>query len=117
MVSPVFIGRQEEMAILTAMLSQAADGVPAVALIGGEAGVGKTRLVSELSDAHICYNASKLEVNCGAYNDYAFGSVRHLNEPVTAAGNGNWTMEVTDMLQNDKAGRFVSWSITFFGRP
>ena len=50
MVSPVFIGRQEEMAILTAMLSQAADGVPAVALIGGEAGVGKTRLVSELSE-------------------------------------------------------------------
>ena len=47
MVSPVFIGRQEEMTILTGMLSQAADGVPAVALIGGEAGVGKTRLVSE----------------------------------------------------------------------
>jgi predicted ATPase len=50
MVSPVFIGRQEEMTVLTAMLSQAADGVPAVALIGGEAGVGKTRLVSELAE-------------------------------------------------------------------
>jgi hypothetical protein len=36
-VSPVFIGRQEEMTVLMAMLSQAADGVPAVALIGGEA--------------------------------------------------------------------------------
>ena len=50
MVSPVFIGRQDEMSALTATLSQAADGVPAVALIGGEAGVGKTRLVSELTE-------------------------------------------------------------------
>src|SRR5690348_5507100 len=49
MVSRVFIGRQEEMTVLTEMLSQAADSVPAVALIGGEAGVGKTRLVSELA--------------------------------------------------------------------
>ena len=50
MVSPVFIGRQDEMSALTVMLSRAADGVPAVALIGGEAGVGKTRLVSELTE-------------------------------------------------------------------
>src|SRR5690242_21833247 len=49
MVSPVVVGRQEEMTLLTEMLSQAADSVPAVALIGGEAGVGKTRLVSELA--------------------------------------------------------------------
>jgi proprotein convertase subtilisin/kexin type 2 len=73
-------------------------------------------LVSELADAHICYNESQTAVNCGAYNDYAFGSVRHLNEPVSSAGNGNWTLEVTDML-SQKAGKFVSWSITFFGRP
>jgi predicted ATPase len=38
------------MSALTVMLSQAAGGVPAVALIGGEAGVGKTRLVSELAE-------------------------------------------------------------------
>jgi hypothetical protein len=73
-------------------------------------------LVSELADAHICYNEAQTAVSCGAYNDYAFGSVRHLNEPVTNAGNGNWTLEVTDMLSRD-AGKFVSWSITFFGRP
>jgi DNA-binding CsgD family transcriptional regulator len=49
-VSPVFIGRQEEMTALTAMLGQAGAGLPAVALVGGEAGVGKTRLVSELAE-------------------------------------------------------------------
>ena len=48
-VSPVFIGRREEMAALTALLDQVRAGQPAVALVGGEAGVGKTRLVRELA--------------------------------------------------------------------
>lgn len=72
-------------------------------------------LVSELSDAHVCYNSQEQPVNCGSYNDYPFGSVRHLDEPVINAGNGNWTLEVTDMLRGD-TGRFGSWSITFYGR-
>jgi DNA-binding CsgD family transcriptional regulator/tetratricopeptide (TPR) repeat protein len=50
-VSPVFIGRREEMATLTALLGRARDGNPAFALVGGEAGVGKTRLVTELATA------------------------------------------------------------------
>jgi DNA-binding CsgD family transcriptional regulator len=49
-VSPVFIGRREELASLATLLTQAADGVPGFALIGGEAGVGKTRLVRELTE-------------------------------------------------------------------
>src|SRR5579863_1566606 len=48
-VSPVFIGRQHEMALLTAPMRRAEGGEPAVALIGGEAGVGKTRLITELA--------------------------------------------------------------------
>ena len=40
-VSPVFVGRQEEVASLTALLDQVQAGEPAFALIGGEAGVGK----------------------------------------------------------------------------
>ncbi len=48
-VSPVFIGRQQEMALLAAPMRRAEDGEPAVVLIGGEAGVGKTRLVGELA--------------------------------------------------------------------
>ena len=72
-------------------------------------------LVSELADAHICYNGAEQPVSCGAYNDYAFGSVRHLNEPVGGT-NSNWTLEATDMLTGD-VGSFVGWSITFFGRP
>jgi len=48
-VSPEFIGRQEEMTALAGALRRAQGGEPAVALVGGEAGVGKTRLVHELA--------------------------------------------------------------------
>ncbi|MFC9243338.1 AAA family ATPase [Streptomyces sp. NPDC057136] len=46
-VSPVFIGRADELALLTDALVRASDGEPQALLIGGEAGVGKTRLVEE----------------------------------------------------------------------
>jgi len=48
-VSPVFIGRQDEMSSLARLLDRVRARDSAFALIGGEAGVGKTRLVRELS--------------------------------------------------------------------
>ena len=48
-VSPVFIGRREELASLASLLERVNDGEPAFALIGGEAGIGKTRLSRELA--------------------------------------------------------------------
>jgi DNA-binding CsgD family transcriptional regulator/tetratricopeptide (TPR) repeat protein len=47
--SPTFVGRIEELQVLEAARRRAADGDPAVVLVGGEAGVGKTRLVAELA--------------------------------------------------------------------
>ncbi len=47
--SPVFIGRQAEMARLLQALDVAAEGGSAVVLVAGEAGVGKTRTVHELT--------------------------------------------------------------------
>lgn len=46
-VSPVFVGRADELAVLGDALSRATGGEPQALLIGGEAGVGKTRLVEE----------------------------------------------------------------------
>jgi len=46
--SPTLVGRIEELELLEAARGRAADGEPAVVLVGGEAGVGKTRLVAEL---------------------------------------------------------------------
>jgi hypothetical protein len=48
--SPVLIGRGEQMAALAAAFAAAAQGGPSAVLIGGEAGVGKTRLVSEFTE-------------------------------------------------------------------
>jgi DNA-binding CsgD family transcriptional regulator len=48
-LSPTFVGRVEELQTLEAAQKRAADADPAVVLVGGEAGVGKTRLVAELT--------------------------------------------------------------------
>jgi DNA-binding CsgD family transcriptional regulator len=51
--SPVFVGRDAERVALAEGLARAGDGEPQAVLIGGEAGVGKTRLVEEfLAQAH-----------------------------------------------------------------
>src|SRR3954452_6672298 len=47
LVSPVLVGREAELATLTVAFDSAVEGQPAVVLLGGEAGVGKTRLVEE----------------------------------------------------------------------
>ncbi|WP_419998039.1 helix-turn-helix transcriptional regulator [Streptomyces boninensis] len=46
-ISPVFVGRAEESSTLLAALARAAAGEPQVLVVGGEAGVGKTRLLEE----------------------------------------------------------------------
>ncbi|MEW2132135.1 AAA family ATPase [Streptomyces sp. NPDC005435] len=46
-VSPVFVGRAEELGTLKDALARAAEGEPQALLLGGEAGVGKTRLTEE----------------------------------------------------------------------
>ncbi|MEH0550055.1 helix-turn-helix transcriptional regulator [Streptomyces sp. B21-101] len=48
-VSPVFVGRSDELDVLNDALSRAAAGEPQALLVGGEAGVGKTRLVEEFA--------------------------------------------------------------------
>jgi DNA-binding CsgD family transcriptional regulator/tetratricopeptide (TPR) repeat protein len=47
--SPVFVGRTEELATLLTAADVAASGGASLVLIGGEAGVGKSRLVAEIA--------------------------------------------------------------------
>jgi len=47
LTSPVFIGRTEQLAQITQALDKAPGGESSILLVGGEAGVGKSRLVSE----------------------------------------------------------------------
>ncbi|WP_329462874.1 helix-turn-helix transcriptional regulator [Streptomyces sp. NBC_01431] len=50
-VSPVFVGRAGELTVLNEALARAEAGEPQALLVGGEAGVGKTRLVEEFTGA------------------------------------------------------------------
>ncbi|WP_276615377.1 ATP-binding protein [Nonomuraea basaltis] len=49
-VSPVFVGREEELAALSESLDEARKGKVTAVLLGGEAGVGKTRLVHRFAE-------------------------------------------------------------------
>jgi len=61
---PTFIGRTRELARLDEALERASGGTPAVLAIGGEAGVGKTRLVDELVDRSRTAGAIVLTGGC-----------------------------------------------------
>src|SRR6202012_5186835 len=49
--SPVLVGRAGEMAALESAVDAVRQGEPAAVLVGGEAGMGKTRLISEFTAA------------------------------------------------------------------
>jgi predicted ATPase len=61
---PVFIGRRDELERLRAALAAAADGRPQTILVAGEAGVGKTRLVSEFVAGALTDGARVLSGGC-----------------------------------------------------
>ncbi|MEV6109061.1 AAA family ATPase, partial [Streptomyces sp. NPDC051940] len=50
-VSSVFVGRADELRVLGEALTRAGRGEPQAVLVGGEAGVGKTRLLEEFLDS------------------------------------------------------------------
>ncbi|MFE3449561.1 helix-turn-helix transcriptional regulator [Nonomuraea sp. NPDC059194] len=49
-VSPLFVGRVDELAVLESALREAREGRSSTVLVGGEAGVGKTRLIREFTE-------------------------------------------------------------------
>src|SRR4051794_953189 len=63
-VSPVFVGRDPELAALIAALDAAVAGEPVVVLVGGEAGVGKTRIVEEAAEGARAAGARVLTGAC-----------------------------------------------------
>ncbi len=61
-MSPVLVGRQAELQSLCESLERVTGGESATVLVGGEAGVGKSRLVHELIDRA---RASEVQVLIG----------------------------------------------------
>jgi DNA-binding CsgD family transcriptional regulator/tetratricopeptide (TPR) repeat protein len=63
-VCPVLIGREADLAALQALVEQAKRGEGQVALIGGEAGIGKSRLVEETKTYAAGQGFVLLQGNC-----------------------------------------------------
>src|SRR5215207_5795118 len=57
--SATFVGRGAELELLGGALEQAARGRPAFVFVGGESGVGKTRLLREL-ETHACARGARV---------------------------------------------------------
>jgi len=62
--SPVLVGRDEQMSALDAAFASVRQGGPSAVLLGGEAGVGKSRLVSEFSRTAASAGARVLTGGC-----------------------------------------------------
>jgi DNA-binding CsgD family transcriptional regulator/tetratricopeptide (TPR) repeat protein len=67
--SPVFVGRAEELGALVAAMGQARAGTPGLLLVGGEAGVGKSRLVAELTADAAAQGDRVLAGQCVGFDD------------------------------------------------
>jgi DNA-binding CsgD family transcriptional regulator len=67
--SPVFIGRRAELDTLGRALDAAAGGAASTVLIGGDAGIGKTRLVTEVANRGTEQGMLVLEGGCVALGD------------------------------------------------
>jgi predicted ATPase len=61
---PSFVGRAEELQLLERALAAAAEGRGSTVLIAGEAGIGKTRLASELGERARGVGATVLSGRC-----------------------------------------------------
>ncbi|WP_084717753.1 helix-turn-helix transcriptional regulator [Streptacidiphilus carbonis] len=98
-VSPRFVGRNSELAALEAALRRAEAGLPQAVLIGGEAGVGKTRLLEEFQRSALARGAvvavgGCLEVGAEGLPYAPFASLlrrlhREFGEELAQAAEGN----------------------------
>jgi predicted ATPase len=62
--SPYLVGRRIELQLLNAAFGRASGGDPALVLVAGEAGVGKTRLVEEFAGSALRHGAYVLTGGC-----------------------------------------------------
>ncbi|TNF63874.1 MAG: hypothetical protein EP303_02245 [Deltaproteobacteria bacterium] len=89
----VFVGRQEERSRLLSLLDDASAGRLTVFLLKGESGVGKTRLLAELSDEAqrrgcTVFEAAAYEAEAGRPYGPWIDALRRLPRDIVSAANG-----------------------------
>ncbi|MFI7135529.1 AAA family ATPase [Nonomuraea sp. NPDC050153] len=114
-VSPVFVGREEELAALSESFDEARKGRVTAVLLGGEAGVGKTRLVQrfaeqcQMSGAHVLFGGCvELSTEGLAYAPFTAALRQLVREQGPAAVAG---------LLPDGAERDLARLLPEFGEP
>jgi len=70
---PPLIGREAELGKLLETFEFAQSGTPLIAVVGGEAGAGKTRLLEELTERCAAYSAKVLRGRAERHHLFAFG--------------------------------------------
>lgn len=78
--------RDRELSQLNRLIDDAADGLGAIALIEGPAGIGKSRLLASVRE-RAAGRMTVLSARCGELErDFSFGAVRQLFEPLARGG-------------------------------
>ena len=101
------VGRADEFAVLRGVWRRAAAGQPQVVVVRGDAGVGKTRLVTEAADAARRQGAAVATSQCfGTSGRLALAPVADwLRSPVVRAGHHEldavWREEVERLVPTD----------------
>ncbi len=74
------VGREEELGLLQRRWEQAKEGAGQVVLLGGEPGIGKSRLVQELKEHVNVAGATCIEFHCSPYhqNSALYPIIEHL---------------------------------------
>lgn len=114
-VSPVFVGREAELANLAEAFDEARKGAATAVLIGGEAGVGKSRLVQRFAEqagqdgAHVLFGGCvELSTDGLAYAPFTAALRQLVREQGTA--------RVAALLP-EGAGRDLARLLPEFGEP
>jgi DNA-binding CsgD family transcriptional regulator len=115
MMSPVFAGRDDELAALAGAFEEAAGGTPRTVLLGGEAGVGKSRLAGEFAarvrDRALVLAGGCVELSTASLPYAPFGAA--LRELVRERG----TAEVAALLPGQAAGELAGLLPEFGALP
>jgi predicted ATPase len=112
--SPQFVGRASELARLDALIRSAAGGEPGFALIGGESGVGKSRLMEEFAARALAAGGRVLAGDCVDLGDaelpYAplVGALRAVAADELSAVLGPGVRDLAPLLPQLEASQGVS---------
>jgi ATP/maltotriose-dependent transcriptional regulator MalT len=112
--SPTFVGRHDELALLLDAFAAASQGEATAVVVGGEAGIGKTRLLKELVDdlrepAHIIWGRCLARVEgglpYGAFRDGLRTFVRSLDTITLEELRSHTTPELARLVPDLGDGR------------